>query len=700
MRRATSGTLLTLVVAVACAAPPRMAADRAHDPEADRLAADVRRLEDERGELARSEARQAIQRARLATDGPSRRAELARAWSLASSVLRHQDIHDLAGIAPDVLRVYHLGDVLDAGGDERLGLSLLPDRDGIARDAGGRLLQRVAAAIRLDLDADAPPPEHTFVVAVGECLVSLQPSERTAQVERSLDRLATVGGGHVHAELGVFAAEHTQTPEALLEGLGLDGATPFAGMDESPINVGWRARLEWYDADETTIELLRRAVASASGTESLAVDAPFGRLRSAVRSVNSRFLQDFDVDARSAAADPLIGESRAGTGISAHYGAGDDAASVAVRVHFGEMVLPIPEFSTSLDGRQPPVKIQIPEMRIIEMRTEIPVGQSAFGVGRSLSRGAFVVTVDAPQTGAPSRPAWRRVRARTGRVDAAIEPLVENALELASSHLAAGRERDAADALRLGVGSSRLPTWTHRVRLGPRGVAGVLVRRRLPVAADVVAEALRRAEVETADEFGFLHVGDRTLVAAITPASFGPLERALGALERDTMAAPVVVVAPERLAGDRELPVDGTDGAPRPGLAVRCKTGRPVSYVADFDLELARDAVIADPIIQQMHDGAIVDVRAVPGEAVGTFDVLIDHHAVRYPIPIFQTPLGALSEVSIQLPVVDRYRTTLRVWLGPGETRRVTSTVSRDADQDSRGFVVTRRGDQSAASDR
>ncbi|MCE9593516.1 MAG: hypothetical protein K8S98_04920 [Planctomycetes bacterium] len=88
-----------------------------------------------------------------------------------------------------------------------------------------------------------------------------------------------------------------------------------------------------------------------------------------------------------------------------------------------------------------------------------------------------------------------------------------------------------------------------------------------------------------------------------------------------------------------------------------------VAYVKDFDVEIAQGSSIADPIVDVIQDGVVLDVRPVVSadrrfimmELRPTVAVL------RRPIQEVATSLGSQNAVSIQLPEVDiqKVRTTV-----------------------------------------
>ncbi len=90
-----------------------------------------------------------------------------------------------------------------------------------------------------------------------------------------------------------------------------------------------------------------------------------------------------------------------------------------------------------------------------------------------------------------------------------------------------------------------------------------------------------------------------------------------------------------------------------------------VSYIKDFDPEIAQAAIIADPIIDVIEDGVVLDVRPVVSSdrRYVTLELRPTVAALVRPIPTFTTGLGIGAAVSIQLPEleVQRVRTTVTV---------------------------------------
>ena len=95
-----------------------------------------------------------------------------------------------------------------------------------------------------------------------------------------------------------------------------------------------------------------------------------------------------------------------------------------------------------------------------------------------------------------------------------------------------------------------------------------------------------------------------------------------------------------------------------------------VSYVGDFDVEIAQAASIADPIVRVARDGVYLDVRPVVS-ADRRFiyvDVRPTVATLVRPIPSFQTSLGTGSPVTMQLPEMELQKIRTRVLIPDGGT--------------------------------
>jgi len=90
-----------------------------------------------------------------------------------------------------------------------------------------------------------------------------------------------------------------------------------------------------------------------------------------------------------------------------------------------------------------------------------------------------------------------------------------------------------------------------------------------------------------------------------------------------------------------------------------------VSYVSDYDVEIAQLAQIGDPIVQQLRDGIILDIRPVisADRRYITMELRPTVALLQRPIATFSTTLSNGPPVVIQLPEIriQRVRTTVTV---------------------------------------
>jgi len=91
-----------------------------------------------------------------------------------------------------------------------------------------------------------------------------------------------------------------------------------------------------------------------------------------------------------------------------------------------------------------------------------------------------------------------------------------------------------------------------------------------------------------------------------------------------------------------------------------------VSFIQDFDVEVAQTAFIADPIVSIIQDGLTLDVRPTISydRKYITLELQPTIATLLRPIPTFQTSLGALTTpVTLQLPEtnIQKSQTTVRV---------------------------------------
>ncbi len=130
-----------------------------------------------------------------------------------------------------------------------------------------------------------------------------------------------------------------------------------------------------------------------------------------------------------------------------------------------------------------------------------------------------------------------------------------------------------------------------------------------------------------------------------------------------------------------------------------------VSYVKDFDVEIAQAATIADPIIDVVRDGVILDVKPVVSadRQFVTLELRPTVSVLERPIPTFATTLGTGPPVAIEIPTlrVQRVRTTVTMpdnstlllgGLKTAEERTVQSGVPFLRDIPLLSFLFGRKG--------
>jgi len=97
---------------------------------------------------------------------------------------------------------------------------------------------------------------------------------------------------------------------------------------------------------------------------------------------------------------------------------------------------------------------------------------------------------------------------------------------------------------------------------------------------------------------------------------------------------------------------------------------RHISYIRDFEVEIAQAAAVANPVIGTVHDGVALDVRPVVDSDLKfiTMELRPTVMTLQLPIPVFVTTLGVGQPVSIQLPEVTLQRVRTTVTLPDGGT--------------------------------
>ncbi len=95
-----------------------------------------------------------------------------------------------------------------------------------------------------------------------------------------------------------------------------------------------------------------------------------------------------------------------------------------------------------------------------------------------------------------------------------------------------------------------------------------------------------------------------------------------------------------------------------------------VSYIKDFEVEIAQAAGVANPVIGTIYDGVSLDVRPVVDSDLKfiTMELRPTVMSLSRPIPNFTTTLGVGQPISIQLPEVALQRVRTTVTLPDGAT--------------------------------
>ncbi len=97
---------------------------------------------------------------------------------------------------------------------------------------------------------------------------------------------------------------------------------------------------------------------------------------------------------------------------------------------------------------------------------------------------------------------------------------------------------------------------------------------------------------------------------------------------------------------------------------------RHTSYIRDFDVEIAQAAAVANPVVDVVRDGVVLDVRPVVSadRRFITMELRPTVMTLDLPIPTFTTTLGVGQPVSIQLPSVTLQRVRTTVTMPDGGT--------------------------------
>jgi hypothetical protein len=123
----------------------------------------------------------------------------------------------------------------------------------------------------------------------------------------------------------------------------------------------------------------------------------------------------------------------------------------------------------------------------------------------------------------------------------------------------------------------------------------------------------------------------------------------------------------------------GCTNSQRVGLS---DTGQ-VSYVQDYDVEIAQAACIPDPIVSSLRVGLIFDVRptlAGTGDLV-VLEVRVENAKLHGPIESIETPVGTIETPNLELT---KLRTILAVPMG-----RMVVVGGALADGDEQAVLIT-----------
>ena len=105
-----------------------------------------------------------------------------------------------------------------------------------------------------------------------------------------------------------------------------------------------------------------------------------------------------------------------------------------------------------------------------------------------------------------------------------------------------------------------------------------------------------------------------------------------------------------------------------PGQKANLSLLTPVTYIEDFDLELGMGTHIADPVIQTIQEGLVVECTASLAPRGVTLAASLSLAAVKRPIDEVETTLasGGSQKVRIQVPEVRVRRSQRSVFLSRG----------------------------------
>lgn len=155
-----------------------------------------------------------------------------------------------------------------------------------------------------------------------------------------------------------------------------------------------------------------------------------------------------------------------------------------------------------------------------------------------------------------------------------------------------------------------------------------------------------------------------------------------GALASELESAPGRLVSPEGL--ELLAAAIRAEDASRHG-SVRVTTmggarnasvnGKKIAYLSDYEVEIAQDAVIANPVMQLSISGMLLDVESATTSTDGAVDLVLRFMQTRLRDPIREvmTPHG-----NLEMPQLDVFRVRTALRIPVGRTVLVASTGSGD----------------------
>jgi len=186
-------------------------------------------------------------------------------------------------------------------------------------------------------------------------------------------------------------------------------------------------------------------------------------------------------------------------------------------------------------------------------------------------------------------------------------------------------------------------SWEELRSASIQQARGILMVRHMPAVHDrigmLLGELRKKAASQVNVEVKVLRLPDAALraiqggegAAVLTPAG----EKRLRA-----------VVA----SGEAEVIRTGSVACTNSQRVSLSDTGQ-VSYVQDFDVEIAQAAFIGDPIVMSLREGLIFDVRptlAGYGDLV-VLEVRVENARLNRPMPFIDTPVGTIETPRIEL---------------------------------------------------